>query len=224
MPVIAVANPKGGAGKSTTTLVLATTLARQGASVTVLDCDRNQPIAGWKSGPTANPVIVDSATDEETFKAKLDEHRTKRQFVFVDLEGTASRLMSRALFRAHLVIIPIQASPTDAELAARAIHLIKDEGDAFDKVIPYRVLFTRTSPVIATKLEKAILAQLNGGEIPQFKNHLNERAAFKSMFYHQLDLEELDEGEVNGLPKARQNAAQLTEELVALVMQKELAA
>jgi chromosome partitioning protein len=224
MPVIAVANPKGGAGKSTTTLVLATTLARQGASVTILDCDRNQPIAGWRGGESKNPVIVDSATDEETFKTKLDHHRTTKQFVFVDLEGTASRLMSRALFRAHLVIIPIQASPTDAELAARAIHLIKDEGDAFDKVIPYRVLFTRTSPVITTKLEKAILAQLNGGEIPQFRAHLNERAAFKSMFFHQLDLDELDEGEVNGLPKARENALQLTAELISLVTEQEKAA
>ncbi|WP_137136597.1 ParA family protein [Rhizobium sp. FKY42] len=224
MPVIAVANPKGGAGKSTTTLVLATTLARQGASVTILDCDRNQPIAGWRSGTSTNPVVVDSATDEETFKAKLDLHRTKQQFVFVDLEGTASRLMSRALFRAHLVIIPIQASPTDAELAARAIHLIKDEGESFDKVIPYRVLFTRTSPAIPTKLEKAILAQLNGGEIPLFHNHLNERAAFKSMFYHQVDLTELDESEVNGLPKARENAIQLAGELINLVTEQEKAA
>ncbi len=132
----------------------ATTLARQGASVTILDCDRNQPIAGWRAGPSSNPVIVDSATDEETFKAKLDLHRTKQQFVFVDLEGTASRLMSRALFRAHLVIIPIQASPTDAELAARAIHLIQDEGESFDKTIPYRVLFTRTSPAIPTSWKR----------------------------------------------------------------------
>ncbi|EFO28482.1 protein ParA, partial [Roseibium sp. TrichSKD4] len=125
MPVIAVANPKGGAGKSTTTLILATTLASRGASVSVLDCDRNQPIAGWKSGNSKNPVTVDSATDEESFKEKLDYHRQHKQFVFIDLEGTANRLMSRALFRSHLVIIPIQASPTDAELAARAIHLIK---------------------------------------------------------------------------------------------------
>lgn len=224
MPVIAVANPKGGAGKSTTTLVLATTLARQGASVTILDCDRNQPIAGWRGGRSKNPVIVDSATDEESFKEKLDAHRRTQQFVFVDLEGTASRLMSRALFRAHLVIIPIQASPTDAELAARAIHLIKDEGDAFDKSIPYRVLFTRTSPQIASRLEKAILSQLKAGDIPQFGAHLNERAAFKSMFYHQLDLEELDPAEVNGLPQARDNALRLTEELVNIVVEKDAAA
>lgn len=224
MPVIAVANPKGGAGKSTTTLVLATTLARQGASVTVLDCDRNQPIAGWREGESKNPVVVDSAIDEESFKEKLDHHRRKSQFVFVDLEGTANRLMSRALFRAHLAIIPIQASPTDAELAAKAIHLIKDEGESFDKVIPYRVLFTRTSPQIKTKIERQIFAQLSGGEIPQFVNHLNERAAYKSMFFHQLDLDELDPAEVNGLPQARDNALKLTAELVDMVAQKEAAA
>ncbi len=224
MPVIAVANPKGGAGKSTTTLVLATTLASQGASVTVLDCDRNQPIAGWRAGRSKNPVIVDSATDEESFKEKLDMHRRERQFVFVDLEGTASRLMSRALFRAHLVIIPIQASPTDAELAARAVHLIKDEGESFDKTIPYRVLFTRTSPAIPTKLEKAILAQLQGNEVPHFRTHLNERSAFKSMFFRQADLHELDPAEVNGLPQARENALRLTEELINLVTEKDVAA
>ncbi len=224
MPVIAVANPKGGAGKSTTTLVLATTLASQGASVTVLDCDRNQPIAGWRAGGSKNPLVVDSATDEESFKEKLDRHRREQQFVFVDLEGTASRLMSRALFRAHLVIIPIQASPTDAELAARAVHLIKDEGESFDKTIPYRVLFTRTSQAIPTKLEKAILAQLKGGGIPHFATALNERAAFKSMFYHQLDLQELDAADVNGLPQARDNAFRLTEELINLVTEKEIAA
>lgn len=224
MPVIAVANPKGGAGKSTTTLVLATTLARQGASVTILDCDRNQPIAGWRAGGSKNPVVVDSAIDETSFSEKLDIHRRQQQFVFVDLEGTASRLMSRALFRAHLAIIPIQASPTDAELAAKAIHLIKDEGQSFDKNIPYRILFTRTSQTIPTKLERAILSQLQAGEISHFKSHLNERAAFKSMFFHQLDLDEMDPAQVNGLPQARENALRLTEELIDLVVKKDVAA
>jgi chromosome partitioning protein len=223
MPVITVANPKGGAGKSTTTLVLATTLAQQGAKVVILDCDPNRPIEGWRGGRSSNPVIVDGGINESNVTQKLDEYRKTFQFVFVDLEGTASRLMSRALARAQLVIIPIQASPTDAELAAKAIHLIQEEEAAFEKTIPYRILFTRTSPAIATKLEKAIVSQLREGEVPTFKSHLNERSAYKSLFFHQLDLTELDPAEVNGLPAARDNAFRLAEELVDLVIQKEAA-
>jgi chromosome partitioning protein len=39
MPVISFANPKGGAGKTTTALILATELADSGASVSIIDAD-----------------------------------------------------------------------------------------------------------------------------------------------------------------------------------------
>lgn len=224
MPVISVANPKGGAGKSTTTLILATTLAQQGAKVVILDCDPNRPIESWRGGGSRNPVVVDGSVNESNITQKIDEYRKIFQFVFVDLEGTASRLMSRALARAQLVIIPIQASPTDAELAAKAINLIREEEAAFEKTIPYRILFTRTSPVITTKLERAIVGQLREGEVPTFRAHLNERSAYKSVFFHQLDLNELNPADVNGLPAARENAYRLAEELVDLVIEKEAAA
>jgi cellulose biosynthesis protein BcsQ len=47
MPVVTVANLKGGAGKPTAALALATSLAQQGASVIILDCDPNRAIEGW---------------------------------------------------------------------------------------------------------------------------------------------------------------------------------
>jgi chromosome partitioning protein len=99
IPVITVADPKGGAGKSTAALVLATSLAQQGASVIILDCDPNRAIQGWRAGSSRNPVVVDGGMTKSTITSKLDEYRKKYQFVFVDLEGTASRLMSRALAR-----------------------------------------------------------------------------------------------------------------------------
>lgn len=214
MPVISVANPKGGAGKSTTTLVIATTLAAQRASVTILDCDPNRPINGWRSGPSKNPVEVEGTVQESTITSLLDDYRKRRQFVFVDLEGTASRLTSRALARSQLVLIPIQASPNDAEQAAKAIRLIQEEEETLEREIPYRVVFTRTSSAIPTRIEKAIVDELNQGGVPRFTTHLNERAAYKAMFYYKLDLDELDPAEVNGLDRARDNAVRLASELV----------
>lgn len=46
MPVISIANPKGGAGKSTTALVLGTTIAAHGATVTVIDADPQPTASG----------------------------------------------------------------------------------------------------------------------------------------------------------------------------------
>ena len=49
MPVIVFANPKGGAGKSTSAVVL-TQLALKGAAVTIIDPPRiNRPVTQWAS-------------------------------------------------------------------------------------------------------------------------------------------------------------------------------
>lgn len=224
MPVIAIANPKGGSGKSTTTLVLGTTLAEQGASVTVLDCDPNRPIVSWRRGPSCSPMEVVGDATESSILSQLDYHRSRRQFVLVDLEGTASRLTSRALSRAQLVIIPIQASAVDAEQAARAIGLVREEEQSFERKIPSRVAFTRTSPQIASRLEKAIVAELTDAQVPTFKTHLNERSAYRALFYYKLALDELDPTTVNGLAQARDNAARFTDELLNHVISRKEAA
>jgi chromosome partitioning protein len=73
MPVIVVANPKGGAGKSTLSLVLGTALASQGASVTLIDCDPNRPIVDWKTGPSASQVRVIGDVTESTVISVIQE-------------------------------------------------------------------------------------------------------------------------------------------------------
>lgn len=224
MPVITVANPKGGAGKSTTLMVLATSLAAQGASVVIIDCDPRKWAVKWRAGESKNPVVVDGNINESNIVSKIDAYRKEYQFVFVDLEGVASLLVSRAMSRANLVIIPLQASPMDAGSAAEAIALIEAEEQTLDKKIPHRVVFTRTSEAIPTRLQKEIIAQMNLGEVQRFRNDLNERAAFKALFYYNLDLTEMDPKLVNGLPQAIGNANNLTEEVVEFFVGKEKAA
>lgn len=224
MPVITVANPKGGAGKSTTLLILATSLAAQGASVCIIDCDPRKWSVKWRAGESKNPVVVDGDITEQNITAKIDKYRKEYQFVFVDLEGVASLLVSRAMARANLVIIPLQASPMDAGSAAEAIALIQAEEANLERKIPHRVAFTRTSDVIPTRLQKEIISQMDIGEVERFQTHLNERAAFKSLLFYKLDLDEMDPNLVSGLPQARANAIRFMEEVVDFFVAKEKAA
>ena len=110
MPVIAISNPKGGTGKSTTSLVLGTTLARHGASVTIFDCDPNRHLVAWRDGPTKNTVNVIGHADSSNIARMLKAEAAQRQFVIADLEGTASLLVASAILAADLVIIPAGGS------------------------------------------------------------------------------------------------------------------
>ena len=218
MAVIVVANPKGGAGKSTAALIIAQTLAHLGATVSVIDADPNRPIVEWRGGSSKLSLTVIGDVNESSIIRMIREERSSKQFVIVDLEGTASRLVSRAITQADLVLIPLQASAVDARQASHAVALIHEEEEALDgRRIPFRVVLTRTSPIIATRIEREIVAALQAAGLPLMNTRLNERQAFKAMFVRKVALHELDPAFVNGLPEALRNAQNLADELVDLL-------
>ena len=66
MPIIVFATSKGGAGKTTAAIILASELARNGATVTLIDADPNQHSAKWavKEGCPKNISIIQNVTEE----------------------------------------------------------------------------------------------------------------------------------------------------------------
>jgi chromosome partitioning protein len=218
MAVLAIANGKGGTSKSTTALILATTLAEKGASVSIIDADPNKPLAMWASaGLTKSPVRVLSDITEAKVVGVIDAERAERQFVLVDCEGSANRMVSRSIARSDLTIVPMQASLLDSVQAARAVGLVKEEEELLGRRIAARILMTRTSPQIPSRNEKLIVEELKRAGIPMLQTHLSERQAFRSTWTYRLALHELDPALVNGLPAALLNAERLAAEVVETV-------
>jgi chromosome partitioning protein len=146
MPTIVFGSPKGGAGKSTSAVLLATQLAGLGAPVTLIDADPNKPLSRWAKlpGKPDNLTLV-ADVSEDTIIETIETIETRGRntpFVIVDLEGTASMMVAYAISRADLVIIPVQGSYLDAAEAAKAIKLVQAQEIAFKRKIQHRVLFT----------------------------------------------------------------------------------
>ncbi len=222
MPVIVLASSKGGAGKSTTTLVLAQALDSMGATVTIIDADPNRPIVRWRSGQSTSRVEVVGEITESNIIRVIREHSATRQFVLVDLEGTANRLVSRAITQADLVLIPLQASALDSNEASKAVALIREEEEMLDgRRIRYRVIMTRTNPLITSKIEKEIYRSLASAEVPLMATRLHERQAYKAIFVRRQTIHELA-ADVNGLEAAQENAEALATEVIDLITTRTL--
>ena len=218
MPVICAANPKGGAGKSTTILAIASTLAQQGGSVTIIDADPNKPITDWRAGKSNLPLEVISDATEGNIRDLINTAASEAQFVFVDLEGTASRLASRAIIRADLTLIPLGGSALDAKQAARAVGLVRESEEDIGRKLNFTLAFNRTSPPPFTRrIEREIAGQMRSNDLPVLRTHLYRREAYNAMFMERLSLFELDSQQVNGLEAAVDNAVQLTGEVLELL-------
>ena len=149
MPTISLASSKGGAGKSTSAVLLATELAQRGAAVTIIDADPNQPVLRWsrKPGKPKNLTVIGDVS-EETLIDAIDDAARKTAFVIVDLEGTASVMVAHAMTRSDLVIIPTKGSELDGIEAAKVIQFINRQERAYHRKIPFAVLFTQTNPAV----------------------------------------------------------------------------
>lgn len=211
MKVIVLSQSKGGAGKSTTALVIAQVLSHKGNKVCVLDADPNLTLLNWKN--EKSPIQVIGDITEGNLVKNLNSLKDLYDYVIIDLEGTASLLTSRAILKADFVLIPLQASLPDASQANRIIQLIKDDEAIFERPVPHAFIFTRTNSAIKTKLETSIKEEIERADYPLFTSQLNERSAYKAIFYHQCSLYDLPES-VSGQEKAIQNAEQVCNELL----------
>lgn len=188
MPTIVIASPKGGAGKSTTSIVLGTEFAHAGVPVTMMDCDPNGSLTLWSErGTRPDRITVLSGIGESDIIRTIKQHDQDGQIVVVDLEGVASRLVSRAISQADLVVIPMRATTLDATIGVRALQLIAEEAEALDRAIPHAVVFTMTR-AIQSKQHKGIVASLKEQGVDVIEPELMERAAFSALFEFGGDL------------------------------------
>lgn len=215
MPTIVFISPKGGVGKTTSSLTLGTQLAKHGAAVTMVDADPNKPLRKWGKGPhlPENMTIV-SDVDEESILEVIESAETETPFVIVDLEGTADKIALLAVSQAQLVLIPMQPSDLDADQASRALRVIAQQEKMSGKKVPHAILFTRTSSAIRTRTLNHIASKLRDAGVPMLNSELNEREAFRGMFAFSVPLEKLDSNDVANVPKAIANAEEFMREVL----------
>jgi len=220
MPIIVFASPKGGAGKSTSAVVLATELAQKGAAVVIIDADPNRPVSAWakRAGKPESLEVLANVT-EETIIDEIEAAAARAPFVLVDLEGTASMTVAYAISRADLVIIPSQGSQLDASEAAKAIRLIRQQEKAFMRRIPYAVLFTRTSAAIRPRTLQHIRDEFTKNSVPVFQTQMHEREAFRAIFSFGGTIAALNPQQVSNLEAAVKNARSLAAEVVTMLRQ-----
>lgn len=216
MPVIAFANSKGGSGKTTSALLLACALAEQ-KPTTIIDADPRHPVTTWgkMDGKPDNLTVITNQS-EKTILDEIEGAAGKDPFVIIDLEGTASRLMSYAISQADLVIIPLKEQQQDAMAALDVIQEIHRDMKATRRNIPYAVLFTQSRAAVKSRTAKHIAKQFRDNpKIDSFAVEIHERDAFSAIFTIGGTVRGMNAKNVSNLDKAVENIDGFKNEVIA---------
>lgn len=218
MPVISFANAKGGAGKTTAALLLATELAHQGYRVAILDADPQRWITQWydATGHLDNIEVI-SEVSVASVQGHIRELSRTNDYIIMDLAGARDAMVTTGIGLSDHVLIPVQGCAMDAKGGAQILDLIKLMQSAGNLVIPHSVVLTRVTSMVTTRALLAIKGLLAARGVNVINTAIAERTAFREIFDCGGTLYSMDPHKVSNLDKAQENAKAFAAEVMRLL-------
>ena len=148
--IFAIANTKGGVGKSTLTVNLAVLAATQGHRVLLIDADPQASSLQFLNARDASlPAFTGIQLSQPIIHKQLPELATSYEYVFIDVGGRDAPVFRSALVAADTVLIPMVPSVFDAWAAEDVFNVI-DELTA-GRPVDTRVVLNQVTPTIIAK-------------------------------------------------------------------------
>jgi chromosome partitioning protein len=187
--VIAILNQKGGVGKTTLAVHLATALARKKRSVILLDADPQGSALDWAAARQGNPLFPVVGLPKSSIHKELPTLAANYDVVVIDGPPRVYDVARSAIMAADLVLVPVQPSPYDVWAAKEIIDLLT-EASVFKPSI--RKAFVINRKIANTAIGRDVAQALSDYPIPVLSSAICQRVAFAESATQGLTVYELD--------------------------------
>ena len=175
--IVSVINLKGGVGKTTTAIALATAAHRDGKQVEVYDADPQSSASLWAMVADENgdplPFDVSSANIATVRAAGKKFKGDTGEWRIIDCPPNG-HVMDEAMRVADFVVVPTTTGPADMVKAFETAETLSARG------VFYAILLTRT--VARTLTLKQSLSELEERDASYFDAQVPNREALKNFF------------------------------------------
>lgn len=173
--IVTVVNLKGGVGKTTTAIALATAASRAGHTSKVLDADSQSSASLWAMSAEQEGEALPFEVSSANIATLRRLSSIKGEWIFIDCPPTGN-ITDEAVKVADVVIVPTAPAGMDFQQTWATVSTLIGAGK------PYAVLLTRILP--HTRALASALADLETKGASYFDAQIPQREDIKNYFGH----------------------------------------
>jgi len=208
MPVFAIVGNKGGAGKTTLSVNLASGFNRD-TSTALVDADPQGSSLQWRI-ISGNDDAVPVYQAEADLQQQIDDLQDKFNHVFIDCPPSVHAPQTDAVLKfCNAVLIPVQPSPMDLWAT---VHIEQAITDSLDVNPTLKSMMVINQMEVRTTMSKLVREALQQIELPVSDTAIRRRAVYRhSILYGKTVFEMGSQGRA-----AAEELDQLIEEIKSL--------
>lgn len=180
--ILTLTSRKGGCGKSLLAMLIASSLAEQGAGVALVDADPNGSVHRWVTDICRESAITPYAeADADRLAELLPDLAEQHAVVVADTAGFGNRAATVAAAAADLVLVPVAPGEADVIEASRVVASVAGLARSTRRPIPALVVINRVRR--NTTLARHIATEIDRLQLPRLVTTLSEAVAYGEMSF-----------------------------------------
>ena len=174
--IISLLNQKGGVGKTTLAVHIATALAQRGHRVLMIDADPQGSALDWgASRGDDDPLFPIIGLPKATIHREVPKLAADYAFVVIDGPPRVYEVARSAIMASDLVLIPVQPSPYDVWAAKEIVDLVR-EAVVYKENLKSAFVINRK--IVNTAIGRDVAAALAEYPLPVCRAQISQRVSF----------------------------------------------
>jgi chromosome partitioning protein len=176
--IISILNQKGGVGKTTLSIHIASTLALGGFSVLLIDADSQRSSLDWAASREKDPLfnVVGIPSVNVHKEVKLLEE--KYDFIIIDGPPRVYDVAKAVIAASDYVVIPVQPSPYDIWSAEEIVKLIEEVKTTLAAYKTIEAGFVINRKITNSVLGRDVTDALSSYPFPVLESSIHQRVAY----------------------------------------------